>query len=72
MPAFDLEQILLNPDMSPWLRMALTTAFEHDPIDVAADAAALLEILNRRVAATLEEELRSELLEPALHRPVAA
>lgn len=72
MPIFDIEQILLGPETSPWLRMALTAALERDPIDAAADAAVLVKVLDSRVASMLREELRSEPIERPLHHPVAA
>lgn len=72
MPAFDVEQILLDPETSPWLRTALTAALERDPIDAAADAAVLVKVLDARVAAVLHEELRAEPVESPRHRPVAA
>jgi hypothetical protein len=46
-------EILTDPQASEWLKWALTSAAERDPIDALNDALVL--------AATLEERLRREL-----------
>ena len=52
-PLPNSSQILADPQTSEWLKSALETAAERDPIDALNDALLL--------AATLEERLRSEL-----------
>jgi hypothetical protein len=55
MPASDIagEEILEDPAASDWLKTALRTALERDPVDALNDALLL--------AATLEERLRAVL-----------
>jgi len=55
MPASDIawEEILDDPAASDWLKAALRTALERDPVDALNDAFLL--------AATLEERLRAVL-----------
>jgi hypothetical protein len=47
------EEILDDPSASDWLKGALRSAFERDPVDALNDALVL--------AATLEERLRAAL-----------
>jgi hypothetical protein len=47
------QEILTDPQVSEWLKWALKSAVERDPIDALNDALLL--------AATLEDRLRSEL-----------
>jgi len=47
------QEILADPQASEWLKSALKSATERDPIDALNDALVL--------AATLEDRLRSEL-----------
>jgi hypothetical protein len=55
MPASDIagEEILEDPAASDWLKAALRSALERDPVDALNDALLL--------AATLEERLRTVL-----------
>jgi hypothetical protein len=55
MPASDIagEEILDDPAASDWLKGALRSALERDPVDALNDALVL--------AATLEERLRAAL-----------
>jgi hypothetical protein len=55
MPAPDIEgeEILDDPSASDWLKGALRSALERDPVDALNDALVL--------AATLEERLRAAL-----------
>jgi len=55
MPASDIagEEILDDPSASDWLKGALRSALERDPVDALNDALVL--------AATLEERLRAAL-----------
>lgn len=73
MPTPNAEEILRNPEISSWLRSALTGALSRDPIDAAADAALLASVLDGRLSAALRHELESEFAgsEPDL-RSVAA
>jgi hypothetical protein len=52
-PLPDSQKILADPSASEWLKWALKSAAERDPIDALNDALVL--------AATLEDRLRSEL-----------
>lgn len=49
-----LWQITRNPSSSSWLRNALETALARDPVDAAADAAALALILDVRANRILQ------------------
>lgn len=60
MPALEIEEVLRDPETSPWLRTALSAALHCDPVDAAADAAKLAKVLERRLAETLRQEIRSE------------
>ena len=53
MPLPTCESILTDPASSQWLKMALQSASDRDPVDALNDALVL--------AATLEERLRREL-----------
>ena len=64
MGLLDIDAVLSDPELSPWLEAALRTAFNRDPVDAAADAAVLLAVLDRRLA----ESLRSELDEDSVVR----
>jgi hypothetical protein len=44
----EIRQILRDPGLSNWLRVALGTALERDPVDAASDAALLAMVLERR------------------------
>jgi hypothetical protein len=60
MSATEVDEILRDPGISRWLRIALRTALTRDPVDAAADAAKLVEVLDRRLCKVLREELLSE------------
>jgi hypothetical protein len=60
MRALDVEEVLEDPEISVWLRTALLTALNRDPVDAAADAAKLLKVLDRRLSEILTQELKSE------------
>ncbi|RFC61822.1 hypothetical protein DYI37_19235 [Fulvimarina endophytica] len=53
-----IEEILASPTCSHWLRVALQSALECDPVDAANDAEALSLILQVRAAAILNEASR--------------
>ena len=50
-----IEDILRDPAASLWLKAALRTALERDPVDAANDAEVLLRILDSRLRALLEQ-----------------
>jgi hypothetical protein len=52
-PLSSSQEILADPAASDWLKSALRSATERDPVDALNDALVL--------AATLEDRLRSEL-----------
>ena len=44
----EIEQILGDPDASFWLKEALRSALDRDPVDAANDAEVLAQLLDRR------------------------
>lgn len=54
------QSVLSDSQSSTWLRSALAAALDRDPVDAAADAAALVRLLDRRAALVLREELLGE------------
>lgn len=51
MPSDDeIREILRSPGLSDWLRVALGTALERDPVDAANDAAVLAMVLDKRAS----------------------
>lgn len=60
MRRLEIEDVLQDPENSRWLRTALRTALNRDPVDAAADAAKLLKVLERRLAEALREEVYAE------------
>lgn len=48
--------MLQDPNTSAWLREALRTALERDPVDAANDAEMLRCVLMRRLGAALDAE----------------
>jgi hypothetical protein len=51
-----INALLANPSVSNWLRNALTTALERDPVDAANDADILYVFLSARLNAVLAIE----------------
>jgi hypothetical protein len=47
--------ILADPASSDWLKEALQTALERDPVDALHDALALAEVLERRLREVLDD-----------------
>jgi hypothetical protein len=43
-----LKELLANPSVSQWLKDALMTAYDRDPIDAIRDAQSLLKLLGDR------------------------
>jgi hypothetical protein len=74
MDRLDIEAVLRDPEASPWLRAALASALNCDPLDAAADAAWLQQLLDRRLTETLRSEIRAEsgASERSDSRPAAA
>ena len=49
MPADDeIRELLKDPALSHWLRVAMLSALERDPVDAANDAGLLALVLDRR------------------------
>ncbi len=44
----EIEQVLADPAASSWLKDALRSAMDRDPVDAANDAEVLAELLDRR------------------------
>jgi hypothetical protein len=51
----NIENVLRDPAASFWLKAALRTALERDPVDAANDAEMLLRLLDARLNALLEQ-----------------
>lgn len=43
-----LKELLANPSVSQWLKDALITAYDRDPVDAMRDAQSLLKLLGER------------------------
>jgi len=50
--------LLVDPSLSYWLKGALRTAVERDPLDVLNDAEALCQVLTERAQEILDIEER--------------
>lgn len=46
----EMRRLSEDPALSTWLRTALITALDRDPVDAANDAAVLSLVLNRRAS----------------------
>jgi hypothetical protein len=44
----EIEQVLADPAASFWLKEALSSALDRDPVDAANDAEVLAQLLDRR------------------------
>lgn len=51
-----VEDLLKDPSTSVWLRIALTSALQRDPVDAANDAEILATVLDRQCRLILERE----------------
>lgn len=49
-------EILADPSVSHWLKQALRTALQRDPVDALHDALALAEVLEARLREVLDEQ----------------
>jgi hypothetical protein len=45
---FEIEQVLADPAASFWLKEALRSALDRDPVDAANDAEVLAQLLDQR------------------------
>ena len=52
--------LLVDPSLSYWLKGALRTAVERDPLDVLNDAEALCQVLTGRAQEILDMEERGD------------
>ena len=61
MPSDDeIRQILNGPGTSAWMKLALSTALERDPVDAVNDAESLVLVLRHR-AEQVSEAARAEI-----------
>ena len=49
----EIQRVLLDPAASFWLKNALRSALERDPVDAANDAEVLAQLLDRRCRSIL-------------------
>jgi hypothetical protein len=49
----EIEQVLADPAASYWLKFALRSALERDPVDAANDAEVVARLLEKRCRAIL-------------------
>lgn len=49
----EIQQVLLDPAASFWLKNALRSALERDPVDAANDAEVFAQLLDRRCRSML-------------------
>ena len=52
-----LKEILADPSISYWLKDAVKTAYEQDPVDALRDARRLLKMLGERYTQTVNGDL---------------
>jgi hypothetical protein len=52
-----LKEILADPGISQWLKDAIKTAYERDPLDAMHDAHRLLKMLGERYTQTVNRNL---------------
>ena len=45
---FEIERVLVDPAASCWLKDALRSALDRDPVDAASDAEVLAQLLEQR------------------------
>jgi hypothetical protein len=50
-----VEDLLKDPSTSFWLRIALTSALQRDPVDAANDAGILARVLDRQCRLILDQ-----------------
>ena len=52
-----IARVLTDPAVSDWLKSALRSALERDPVDAVNDALLLARVLDERVRELLRQEL---------------
>jgi hypothetical protein len=52
----EVEQVLVDPAASDWLKAALRSALSRDPVDAASDSEVLAQLLDRRCRDILARE----------------
>jgi hypothetical protein len=52
-----LKEILADPSISSWLKDAIKTAYEQDPLDALRDARRLLKMLGERYTQVVNQSL---------------
>ena len=52
-----LKEILSDPSVSSWLKGAVKTAYEQDPVDALSDAHRLLKMLGERYTQIVNRDL---------------
>jgi hypothetical protein len=52
-----LKEILADPSISSWLKDAIKTAYEQDPLDALRDARRLLKMLGERYTQVVNRSL---------------
>jgi hypothetical protein len=53
----NLKEILADPGTSSWLKDAIKTAYDQDPVDALRDANRLLKMLAQRYAQVVNRDL---------------
>jgi hypothetical protein len=53
----NLKEILANPNLSYWLKDAIKTAYERDPVEALRDARWLLKMLGERYTQIVNRDL---------------
>jgi hypothetical protein len=53
---FEIEQVLSDPSASFWLKAALGSALDRDPVDAANDAEVLFRLLDERCREILNQD----------------
>lgn len=69
MPSDDeILQILKGPGTSNWMKVALSTALNRDPVDAVNDAELLALVLNKRLKTIIEREAAEIEMQLAIKR----
>lgn len=61
----EMREIATRQGISVWLRDALLSALERDPVEAAADAGLLAAVLDQRLRAKVAEAKAHQLIEAA-------
>ena len=54
----DIARVLVDPSASHWLKNAISSSLDRDPVDAANDAAVLSQLLQQRADAILAGDLK--------------